>query len=139
MNLTAKGRYAVTAMLDLAMYKNEKAVPLIEISKRQNISLSYLEQLFAKLRINELVVSLRGPGGGYRLKKTPDEISVSSIIYAVGEPVDIRRCKGDKNCNNNARCITHILWEKLNININDFLSGMSLADLIKDNETEEKR
>lgn len=133
MKLTTKGRYAVTAMLDLAMNSTHGAVPLIDISRRQNVSLSYLEQLFSKLRRSDLVLSLRGPGGGYKLKNSPEDTSVSSIILAVDEPLDIRRCKGKGNCNNNAQCITHNLWDDLGNQISEFLSKRTLRDLINEN------
>ena len=132
MKLTTKGRYAVTAMLDLAMHSHGKAVSLADISTRQHVSLSYLEQLFSKLRQQGLVQSLRGPGGGYKLASSCEDTNVSSIILAVDEPLDVRKCKGKGNCNNNSKCITHHLWEDLSEQINVFLSDISLADLIDD-------
>jgi len=132
MKLTTKGRYAVTAMLDLAIHSNGKAVSLADISDRQDVSLSYLEQLFSKLRQQGLVQSLRGPGGGYKLMKTSEETNISSIILAVDEALDVRRCKGKANCNNNTQCLTHHLWSDLSDQISGFLAEISLADLIND-------
>lgn len=136
MRLTTKGRFAVTAMLDLAL--NEvtadgglKPVPLAGISERQDISLSYLEQLFSRLRRQGLVNSVRGPGGGYNLAKTKTDISVSAIISAVDEDIDATQCGGKENCQGEkGRCMTHELWASLNTKILDYLSGVSLADLV---------
>ncbi len=130
MRLTTKGRYAVTAMLDLALHNDHGPTSLADISERQGISLSYLEQLFAKLRKMQLVTSTRGPGGGYKLNKNPAEIVVADVIVAVDETVDATRCGGSKNCQGEARCLTHDLWEDLSAQIRDFLSNVSLADLI---------
>ncbi|HEX7026089.1 MAG TPA: Fe-S cluster assembly transcriptional regulator IscR [Gammaproteobacteria bacterium] len=131
MRLTTKGRYAVTAMLDLAVHHSEGPVALADISERQGISLSYLEQLFAKLRKNGLVASTRGPGGGYNLNREAGQIAVADVIAAVDEAVDATRCGGSKNCQGGeARCLTHDLWEDLSDQIRNFLSGVSLADLV---------
>lgn len=130
MKLTTKGRYAVTAMLDLALHGDAGPVSLAEISVRQEISLSYLEQLFSKLRRNGLVVSTRGPGGGYSISRSLKEVSVSEIIAAVNESVDATQCGGRENCHSKGRCLTHDLWESLSDQINDFLSGVSLQDMI---------
>jgi len=130
MKLTTKGRYAVTAMLDLALHYDQGAVTLADIAKRQGISLSYLEQLFAKLRRNGLVDSVRGPGGGYNLAHEPSKISVADIVIAINENIDVRRCGGKANCDGDERCLTHELWESLSHRISDFLSGISLADLV---------
>ncbi|MDX9741124.1 MAG: Fe-S cluster assembly transcriptional regulator IscR [Gammaproteobacteria bacterium] len=131
MKLTTKGRYAVTAMLDLALHAQNSPVPLADISQRQGISLSYLEQLFAKLRKKGLVDSARGPGGGYRLSRTAEEIPVAEVITAIHEHVDARRCGGLANCQNNEPCLTHELWEDLSNQIYDFLTGISLGDLVQ--------
>ena len=131
MKLTTRGRYAVTAMLDLAMHAGEGPVALAEISERQQISLSYLEQLFANLRKSGLVQSSRGPGGGYQLNASTDEVVVSDIIDAVHETVDATNCGGMKNCHNHSRCLTHDLWAGLSAQIEEFLSGITLRDLIE--------
>lgn len=130
MKLTTKGRYAVTAMLDLALHAEHGPICLVDISNRQGISLSYLEQLFAKLRRRELVQSVRGPGGGYRLSRTPDAIYVAQVIDAVSESVDATRCQGDGGCQQGATCLTHHLWQELSDQIQNFLSQISLADLM---------
>lgn len=130
MRLTTKGRFAVTAMLDLALQDEEKPVTLAGISERQGISLSYLEQLFSRLRRNGLVKSVRGPGGGYRVARNPREISVSEIIAAVDELIDATQCGGKENCHDDRRCMTHDLWASLNSKILEYLSGVSLADLV---------
>jgi Rrf2 family iron-sulfur cluster assembly transcriptional regulator len=130
MKLTTKGRYAVTAMLDLALHYAQGAVTLSDIAGRQGISLSYLEQLFARLRRAGLVDSVRGPGGGYNLALPPGEISVAEIIIAINENIDATRCGGDKNCDGEERCLTHYLWEDLSGRIHEFLSGITLADLV---------
>lgn len=137
MRLTTKGRYAVTAMLDLALHFDQGAITLAEIAKRQGISLSYLEQLFAKLRRNGLVDSIRGPGGGYNLARVPHEITVASIISAINENVDVRKCKGQANCDGEFTCLTHQLWEDLSSRINDFLKGISLGDLVTEPKVQE--
>ncbi|MBS1269623.1 MAG: HTH-type transcriptional regulator IscR [Gammaproteobacteria bacterium] len=130
MRLTTKGRYAVTAMLDLALHNDRGAVALADIAKSQHISLSYLEQLFAKLRQAELVRGIRGPGGGYHLARPPEEISIAAIISAVDERVDITNCRGDENCHKGERCLTHQLWEDLSDQLHTFLAGITLRDAI---------
>lgn len=130
MRLTTKGRFAVTAMLDLALHDADKPVTLAGVSERQSISLSYLEQLFSRLRRGGLVKSVRGPGGGYRLAKLPHEITVSQIIAAVDELIDATQCGGEQNCHDHKRCMTHELWASLNHKILEYLSGVSLADLV---------
>lgn len=132
MRLSTKGRYAVTAMLDLAISNGEKPVTLADISDNQGISLSYLEQLFAALRKKELVRGVRGPGGGYYLAKPSSEISVADIICAVDEWVEFTRCKGDANCNDGRPCLTHNLWDDLSKKIYEFLTEISLATIIAD-------
>lgn len=134
MRLTTKGRYAVTAMLDLALHKQQGPVSLAEISQRQAISLSYLEQLFAKLRKNSLVISVRGPGGGYGLQRDSDAIFIAEIIDAVNESVDSTRCSGAGDCQGGEICLTHYLWEDLSAQIHDFLESISLADLVARSE-----
>lgn len=129
MKLTTKGRYAVTAMLDLALHNGGQPVSLAEISERQDISLSYLEQLFSKLRRAGLVTSMRGPGGGYQLNGAPEGIVVSDIIAAVDESVDATRCGGMSDCQDNKRCLTHDLWADLSDQIRTFLSDITLADM----------
>ena len=131
MRLTTKGRFAVTAMIDLAMQNGTGPVTLAEISQRQKISLSYLEQLFAKLRRRALVDSVRGPGGGYCLAKDMGEVSVADIIQAVDEPIDATQCGGKENCQDDHKCITHDLWAKLNDHILDYLRGVSLKQLVE--------
>lgn len=130
MKLTTKGRYAVTAMLDLALRYDKGAVTLADIARRQGISLSYLEQLFAKLRRSGLVDSVRGPGGGYNLAMDPSKISVAEIIVAINENIDATRCGGEKNCHGDDPCLTHQLWEDLSKQIYGFLKGITLADLV---------
>ncbi len=130
MKLTTKGRYAVTAMLDLALHYEQGAVTLADIARRQGISLSYLEQLFARLRRNGLVDSIRGPGGGYNLAMHPSKISVAQIVHEINENIDATRCAGEKNCDGEERCLTHYLWEDLSERIHEFLSGITLADLV---------
>lgn len=130
MKLTTKGRYAVTAMLDLALHYEKGAVTLADIARRQGISLSYLEQLFAKLRRNGLVDSIRGPGGGYNLAMDPAKISVADVVHAINENIDARRCGGERNCHGTEECLTHQLWDDLSTRIHDFLAGISLADLV---------
>tara|TARA_R110002072_G_scaffold170552_2_gene324261 strand:+ start:209067 stop:209540 length:474 start_codon:yes stop_codon:yes gene_type:complete len=130
MRLTTKGRYAVTAMLDLAIHADREPVTLSDISVRQDISLSYLEQLFARLRRRELVRSVRGPGGGYRLGRDTCQIAIVDIIDAVDESVDATRCQGQGNCQQGDICLTHHLWEDLSQQIHGFLKGISLADLM---------
>jgi Rrf2 family iron-sulfur cluster assembly transcriptional regulator len=131
MRLTTKGRFAVTAMMDVAMHGGSGPVTLAAVSGRQRISLSYLEQLFGKLRRSGLVESVRGPGGGYNLAKPQDQVSVADIIIAVDEPIDATQCGGKENCHDDRRCMTHDLWAALNDHIFTFLSGVSLAQLVK--------
>jgi Rrf2 family iron-sulfur cluster assembly transcriptional regulator len=138
MRLTTKGRFAVTAMLDLALNEVDRPVTLAGISERQEISLSYLEQLFSRLRRDGLVKSVRGPGGGYRIAKPLNEITVSNIITAVDELIDATQCGGTENCHGERRCMTHDLWASLNTKILEYLSGVSLADLVA-SEREGKR
>jgi Rrf2 family iron-sulfur cluster assembly transcriptional regulator len=135
MRLTTKGRFAVTAMIDLGMRHHKGPVTLAGISQRQAISLSYLEQLFAKLRRHGLVESTRGPGGGYRLGKAADAISVADIIFAVDEPLDATNCGGQANCDNDRRCMTHDLWASLNRHMVDFLDSVSLDHLVAQQAT----
>jgi Rrf2 family iron-sulfur cluster assembly transcriptional regulator len=133
MRLSTKGRYAVTAMLDLALNGKTGPVTLAEISENQGISLSYLEQLFAALRNKDLVRGVRGPGGGYYLGKSADEISIANIICAVDEWVEFTRCGGRQNCSGGVRCLTHTLWDDLSSEIFNFLADISLGDLVKRN------
>lgn len=130
MRLTTKGRYAVTAMLDLALHCDQGPVSLADISMRQGISLSYLEQLFARLRQFNLVQSVRGPGGGYKLMGDTAAISVAQVVDAVSESLDATRCEGKGNCQDGKVCLTHHLWQDLSTQIHHFLSGISLADLV---------
>lgn len=134
MRLTTKGRYAVTAMLDLALHKQKGPVSLADISQRQAISLSYLEQLFSKLRKNSLVNSIRGPGGGYILQRDADGIFIAEIIDAVNESVDTTKCQGAGDCQGGETCLTHYLWEDLSEQIHHFLENISLADLVAKRE-----
>ena len=129
MRLTTKGRFAVTAMIDLALHHGSGPVTLAEISGRQKISLSYLEQLFGKLRRHQLVESVRGPGGGYCLAKDMDKVTVTDIILAVDEPIDATQCGGKENCHDDGKCLTHDLWAALNERIFDYLGGVSLRQL----------
>lgn len=138
MRLTTKGRFAVTAMLDLAINEADKPVTLAGISERQSISLSYLEQLFSRLRRSGLVKSVRGPGGGYRIAKALNEITVSEIISAVDELIDATQCGGHENCRDEGRCMTHDLWSSLNVKILEYLSDVSLADLVASNEAKSR-
>ena len=133
MRLTTKGRFAVTAMLDLAINEIDKPVTLAGISERQNISLSYLEQLFSRLRRCGLVKSVRGPGGGYRIAKNLNQITVSEIISAVDEVIDATQSCGNENCRDDRRCMTLDLWISLNVKIIEYLSGVTLADLVSNN------
>ncbi len=130
MRLTTKGRYAVTAMLDLAFHDSGGPITLAEIAQRQGISLSYLEQLFSRLRKQGLVKSVRGPGGGYVLARGVQAIHVAEVISAVDERVDTTRCGGAHNCQDNERCLTHDLWRDLGDSIFDYLSQISLHDLM---------
>ena len=132
MRLTTKGRYAVTAMLDLALHATEKPITLADISQRQGISLSYLEQLFSRMRKQELVASARGPGGGYRLSRDANDINIAQVISAVDEKVSVTRCEGRGDCHNGGPCLTHELWCNLSDQIYDFLNGISLGDLVEE-------
>ncbi len=127
MRLSTKGRYGVTAMMDLAIHDNAGPVTLADISQCQGISLSYLEQLFSKLRKHKLVDGVRGPGGGYRLAKPADQISIAEIISAVDEKVDVTRCNHEGNCQEGERCLTHELWVELSDRLYEFLAGITLA------------
>ena len=131
MRLTTKGRYAVTAMLDLALHYKDGPITLADISQRQGISLSYLEQLFSRLRKQELVDSTRGPGGGYRLSRDAYEIAVADVITAVDEKVETTRCGGLSNCQDDQQCLTHELWTDLSQQIHSFLMGISLGNLVE--------
>lgn len=137
MKLTSKGRYAVTAMLDLAMHSKRGPVTLGDISQRQDISLSYLEQLFSKLRRSKLVASVRGPGGGYVLNREAQLLSVGEIIGAVNENIDATKCTGKADCQGGQRCLTHNLWEDLSDRISDFLNKISLQELMQQNDVKE--
>ena len=130
MRLTTKGRYAVTAMLDLAIHHGDGPITLADIAQRQGISLSYLEQLFSRLRKHSLVSSVRGPGGGYTLGRDADNIFVAQVISAVDENVDTTRCGGAHNCQDNQQCLTHDLWQDLSNRIFDYLNQISLRDLM---------
>jgi Rrf2 family iron-sulfur cluster assembly transcriptional regulator len=130
MKLTTKGRYAVTAVLDLALHEGQHPVSLVDIAKRQDISLSYLEQLFSRLRKQGIVLSVRGPGGGYHLGRDAMAISVAEIILAVDETVDNTQCQGNQDCRHHGPCLTHDLWAELNQRIYDYLHQISLKDLI---------
>ena len=132
MQLTTKGRYAVTAMLDLASNGSARPVTLDKISERQNISLSYLEQLFAKLRKASLVKSIRGPGGGYLLNVNAENVTLTQIIEAVDENIDLRRCHGLKNCLKGKQCLSHHLWCEVSDQIRDFLSTKNLQQVMDD-------
>jgi Rrf2 family iron-sulfur cluster assembly transcriptional regulator len=137
MRLTTKGRFAVTAMIDVALHGNTGPVTLAAVSSRQRISLSYLEQLFGKLRRHGLVESARGPGGGYRLARVADEVSVAEIITAVDEPIDATQCGGKENCDGDKRCMTHALWAGLNDHIVSFLSSVTLEQLVRQQDRRE--
>jgi Rrf2 family iron-sulfur cluster assembly transcriptional regulator len=131
MRLTTKGRFAVTAMIDVAMHSGDGPVTLAGVSERQKISLSYLEQLFGKLRRHGLVDSVRGPGGGYNLARPADAVSVADIIVAVDEPIDATQCGGKENCKDDKRCMTHELWASLNTHIFSFLRSVTLEQLVR--------
>ncbi len=131
MRLTTKGRYAVTAMLDLAFHSDLKPVTLTDIAARQTISLSYLEQLFSRLRRANMVKGIRGPGGGYTLADTADKINIADIIAAVDEPIDATKCGGEANCQKDQSCLTHELWMGLSDQIRDYLKGITLAQLLE--------
>ena len=132
MRLTTKGRFAVTAMIDVALNNGKGPVTLAAVSERQKISLSYLEQLFGKLRRHGLVDSVRGPGGGYNLARNPDSVSVAEIILAVDEPIDTTQCGGRENCRDEGRCMTHELWASLNDHIFTFLRAVTLDELVRE-------
>lgn len=131
MRLTTKGRFAVTAMIDLALRQHNGPVTLAGISQRQRISLSYLEQLFGKLRRHQLVESTRGPGGGYTLGRPAKDVTVADIIFAVDEPLDATQCGGKENCLDDQRCMTHDLWANLNAKMVEYLDSVNLADLVE--------
>ena len=137
MRLTTKGRFAVTAMLDLAMHAQQGAVTLTAISERQQISLSYLEQLFAKLRRANLVASIRGPGGGYDLAASADEINIAQIIAAAEDCLDATQCSSKGNCHQGTPCLTHDLWESLNQTIHQYLSNVTLQSVLNRREQEQ--
>jgi len=137
MRLTTKGRFAVTAMIDLALHHGSGPVTLAEISGRQRISLSYLEQLFGKLRRHQLVESVRGPGGGYRLARDMGQVTVTDIILAVDEPIDATQCGGKENCHDDQKCLTHDLWAALNERIFDYLGAVSLRQLVDSQKAKE--
>lgn len=134
MKLTSKGRYAVTAMLDVALHSEQRPISLSEISSRQDISLSYLEQLFSRLRRNGLVKSVRGPGGGYVLAKERKEITISQIVHAVDENIAATKCNDKEGCQGGARCLTHSLWKELSQRIDVFLKGITLNELMSSKE-----
>ena len=134
MKLTSKGRYAVTAMLDVSLHSQKGPVSLADISERQEISLSYLEQLFSRLRKDKLVDSVRGPGGGYKLGREPQDISIGEVIRAVNESVDATKCQGKGDCQGGERCLTHNLWEGLSERINVFLNGITLGELMEQHD-----
>jgi Rrf2 family transcriptional regulator, iron-sulfur cluster assembly transcription factor len=138
MRLTTKGRFAVTAMIDLALQQANGPVSLAAISERQKISLSYLEQLFAKLRRRNLVDSVRGPGGGYQITKPLDQVSVADVIIAVDEPLDATQCGGKENCTDEGQCMTHDLWSNLNRKMLDYLNSVSLLSLVEKNKAREQ-
>jgi len=134
MRLTTKGRYAVTAMLDLSLNYGVRPITLADISDRQGISLSYLEQLFSNLRRQGLVSSSRGPGGGYRLSRSADEVTVLDIISAVDEKVDTTRCEGKGNCSKGEQCLSHEIWHSLSEQIKMYLGGITLGQVVKDHQ-----
>ena len=138
MRLSTKGRYAVTAMLDLALNGQDGPVTLSDISENQGISLSYLEQLFAALRAKKLVRGVRGPGGGYFLGREADEISIANIICAVDEWVEFTRCQGKEDCRGGQRCLTHSLWDDLSRQIYEFLEEITLQDLVRRGEESDR-
>ena len=139
MRLTTKGRYAVTAMLDLALHEDQGPITLADISARQGVSVSYLEQLFSKLRRNKLVESVRGPGGGYRLAGGPANISVAQIVEAVNDSMDATRCLGKGDCQQGKICLTHHLWTDLSARLRDFLGDITLADLVSREDIQQVR
>ncbi len=131
MRLTTKGRYAVTAMMDLALHEHTDPVTLSDIAEHQEISLSYLEQLFARLRKKGLVTGTRGPGGGYRIARSVDEISIAEIVTAVDEKIDVTLCAGKEDCQDGERCLTHDLWMDLSAKLYEFMHGITLGEVIK--------
>lgn len=137
MRLTTKGRFAVTAMVDLGMRHGTGPVTLAEISGRQKISLSYLEQLFGKLRRRNIVDSVRGPGGGYCLARDMSTLTVAEIILAVDEPIDATQCAGKENCKDDGKCLTHDLWATLNERIFDYLGSVTLRQLVENQRAKE--
>jgi Rrf2 family iron-sulfur cluster assembly transcriptional regulator len=137
MRLTTKGRYAVSAMLDLAFHSQIKPVTLTDIAARQTISLSYLEQLFARLRRANMVKGIRGPGGGYTLASDANDINIADIIAAVDEPIDATKCGGEANCQNEKACLTHDLWMGLSEQIRDYLMGITLGQLLEKHRVQE--
>ena len=138
MKLTTKSRYAVTAMLDIAYHNRGNPISLPEIADRQNISLSYLEQLFSRLKKSGLVESIKGPGGGYKLSKGADDIVISEVIQAVDEDLETTACNGKSNCHNNHQCISHNLWQDLGTEIKNFLSDITLQQVISKNNSDIK-
>lgn len=139
MRLTTKGRFAVTAMMDLALRGDDGPVALAGVSERQKISLSYLEQLFGKLRRYSLVGSVRGPGGGYCIARPLNMVTVADIVRAVDEPLDATQCGGRENCLDDHRCMTHDLWTALNAKMYDYLSSVTLADLAERQRAKEAK
>lgn len=137
MRLTTKGRFAVTAMVDLGLRHGSGPVTLAEISGRQKISLSYLEQLFGKLRRRQIVDSVRGPGGGYKLAREMSVLTVAEIILAVDEPIDATQCGGKENCKDEEKCLTHDLWATLNERIFDYLGSVTLRHLVDNQRAKE--
>lgn len=131
MRLSTKGRYAVTALIDLALHDKDGPVALTDIAQSQGISVSYLEQLFARLRKNELVEGMRGPGGGYRLAHPAENITIAQIIAAVDEQIDMTRCAGRENCQDGEKCLTHELWVDLSNQLYEFLEGINLAQIVE--------
>lgn len=138
MRLTTKGRYAVTAMLDLALNQDQGPISLADIAQRQDISLSYLEQLFSRLRKQSLVSSVRGPGGGYTLAREALSINIAQVVTAVDESLDTTACGGAGNCHGDRPCLTHALWQDLSNSIHDYLSGISLQDVINGRSVRQK-
>jgi len=134
MKLTTKGRYAVTAILDLALHEDRGPTNLAHISSRQGISLSYLEQLFSKMRRQDIVKSVRGPGGGYQLSKQKHEISIADIVDSVSESIDATKCQGNGGCQQGGTCLTHHLWLDLSNEIHSFLSSITIEDLVSRKE-----
>lgn len=137
--LTTRGRYAVTAVLDLALHAGSGTMRLADVAQRQGISLSYLEQLFARLRREGLVASVRGPGGGYRLALAHHELSIGRIIDAVHERIDVTRCGGQGDCQQGDTCLTHHLWTELSDNLHGFLHRITIADLLREHAARDQR